>query len=617
MTISRPSGFHRVFGYHASINSYRQGRGIMTTRKRSSKPIASYTRISLMRGNASTPSRSCFPIVSSTAVMDQRVGTNRRFFSIPYAPTLKARWILETGVPQPYRSTTASFARRSVSEKARSRFGSTLSVPTSRRRNGAEGPNGWMLSSRTTRPSGFRENPTSTSAGDVPRASSRVRSTIRPPPSTSCTWTRCIPRTSCDRNWTMSSIEWPIHASGVSRIWVSPWTGGTSGPTYTFGYPNRPTKTPGGDDPSISTRSIIAAVLIMRAQRTRAGQRVWPQRRFAPRHWMHNPLAMAACVSASKIAANAAGAGWTGRESIAVSRTRGDLRTWRRDGRSGTRRVIRAAGSSRIVKENSPLALTTEDRILLYFSDFRNMEERYVLPQALTQKAIAFAAGIQRKHLSRYLDEMVRDGFLTETKAHIEGEKQRMLAYYLAPRGWERAMGIKERLSKVRVPVKVAGTTKEMSLEEIDRATSVHLTLSDIVREAMNVDELDLEYLEGIDDRRKRAMDERVKRLEDYTRAVMTAWKDGRVSATERLLVEQLRENLGISREEQERIESEVLEEVIENRAGIYRAVAAQALEDGPITEDERELLEALRKKLGLSARDCREIEAEIGKPAS
>jgi DNA-binding MarR family transcriptional regulator len=269
------------------------------------------------------------------------------------------------------------------------------------------------------------------------------------------------------------------------------------------------------------------------------------------------------------------------------------------------------------VKEDSPLALTTEERILLYFSDFRNTEERYVLPQALTQKAIAFAAGIQRKHLSRYLDEMVRDGFLVETKAHIEGEKQRMLAYYLAPRGWERATAIKARLAAIRVPVKIAGVTKEMTLEEIDRATSVHLTFSDIVREAMNVDELDLEYLEGIDERRKRAMDERVKRLEDYTRAVMTAWKDGRVTATERLLVEQLRENLGISREEQERIESEVLEEVLENRAGIYRAVAAEALDDGPIKEDERELLEALRKKLGLSSHDCREIEAELGKAAA
>src|SRR2546428_1961861 len=117
--------------------------------------------------------------------------------------------------------------------------------------------------------------------------------------------------------------------------------------------------------------------------------------------------------------------------------------------------------------------------------------------------------------------------------------------------------------------------------------------------------------------RRKRAMDERVKRLEDYTRAVMTAWKDGRVTATERLLVEQLRENLGISREEQERIENEVLEEVIENRAGIYRAVAAQALEDGPVTEDVRELLEALRKKLGLSAHDCREIETALTKNAA
>jgi len=269
------------------------------------------------------------------------------------------------------------------------------------------------------------------------------------------------------------------------------------------------------------------------------------------------------------------------------------------------------------VKPDSPLALGTEDRILLYLSDFRNTEERYVLPQALTQKGIAFAAGVQRKHLSRYLDEMVRDGFLVETKAHIEGEKQRMLAYYLAPRGWERAMGIKERVSAVRVPIKIAGATKEMTLAEIDGATSVHLTFSDIVREAMNVDELDLESLEGIDDRRKRAMDERVKRLEAYTRAVMTAWKDGRVTATERLLVEQLRDNLGISREEQERIESQVLEEVLENRTGIYRAVAAEALEGGPISDEERELLEALRKKLGLSSHDVREIEAELAKGAA
>src|SRR6266699_2556092 len=332
---------------------------------------------------------------------------------------------------------------------------------------------------------------------------------------------------------------------------------------------------------------------------------------------MHKPLEIAALVSASKSEPKSCDAGCTGRASTSGHRTRGGLikvpTGWANASRQG---LCGTPGVPIPVNPDSPLALPTEDRILLYFSDFQNMEERYVLPQALTQKGIAFAAGVQRKHLSRYLDKMVRDGLLVETKAHIEGEKQRMLAYYLAPRGWERAMGIKERISAVRVPIKIAGVTKEMTLAEIDGATSVHLTLSDIVREAMNVDELDLESLEGIDDRRKRAMDERVKRLEEYTRAVMTAWKDGRVTATERLLVEQLRDNLGISREEQERIESQVLEEVLENRTGIYRAVAVEALEGGPISDEERELLEALRKKLGLSSHDVREIEKALTKAA-
>src|SRR2546423_13117401 len=107
-------------------------------------------------------------------------------------------------------------------------------------------------------------------------------------------------------------------------------------------------------------------------------------------------------------------------------------------GERPTARIMSDRRRSQAVNAESPLALPTEDRILLYFSDFRNMEERYVLPQALTQKAIAFAAVIQRKHLSRYLDEKVRDGLLFETKGHNEREKHSRVAYYLGPRGCER-----------------------------------------------------------------------------------------------------------------------------------------------------------------------------------
>src|SRR2546421_4795812 len=139
----------------------------------------------------------------------------------------------------------------------------------------------------------------------------------------------------------------------------------------------------------------------MESQRTRIGQRALPHRSFAPRHWMHRPLEIAARVSASNRDPKAAGEGWTGRASTNGHRTQGGLKNlptgWANASRQG---LCRTAGVPILVNAESPLALPTEDRILLYFSDFRNMEERYVLPQALTQKAIAFAAGIPRKHLS-------------------------------------------------------------------------------------------------------------------------------------------------------------------------------------------------------------------------
>jgi len=272
------------------------------------------------------------------------------------------------------------------------------------------------------------------------------------------------------------------------------------------------------------------------------------------------------------------------------------------------------------MKEPGPLALTTEERILLYLTDFRGMEERFELPEALTQRAIAYAAGVQRKHLSRYLDDLVAEGMLEQRKAHIEGQRQRMLAYLLVPKGWARAMEIKGRISNVPVPVRVKGRVQQMTLLEIDKATSVRLTFSDIVREALRVDELDLEELEKIDDRRRQDMDERVKKLEAYTRALMTAWKDGRVTATERLLLDQFREQLGVTREEHERMETEAIhraEDAVSDRMELYRIVAAEAFEHGEAEHRAREMMEALRKALQIPRADANRIEDAVRAGAS
>lgn len=262
----------------------------------------------------------------------------------------------------------------------------------------------------------------------------------------------------------------------------------------------------------------------------------------------------------------------------------------------------------------SRLALTTEERILLYLSDFRAMEDRFELPVALTQKSVAFAAGIHRKHVSRYLDELVSEGAVAERKAHIGGMKQRMLAYYLSARGWERSKTIRDHLSTVRVPIVVNGGTKEMTLDEIDRATSVRLSFSDIVREAMDRPFLDLKELEGIDERRKREMDDRLAKIEAYAKAMLTAWQDGKVTATEQMLLEQLRQHLEISELDHHRIETDVLERVLgtmEDERKTYRDVLRHALIRGPLKKS-RSVLEEVRKLLQVTKPDAERIEREV-----
>ena len=263
----------------------------------------------------------------------------------------------------------------------------------------------------------------------------------------------------------------------------------------------------------------------------------------------------------------------------------------------------------------SRLSLTTEERVLLFLSDFRGMDERFELPVALTQKSIAFAAGIHRKHVSRYLDELVAEGAVTERKAHIEGMKQRMLAYYLAPRGWERATRIRGHLSTVRVPIRVKGETREMTLEEIDKATSVRLTFSDIVREAVDQPMLDLEHLATIDERRKREMDERLEKIEAYAKAMLTAWQDGKVSATEQLLLEQLRQHLEISELDHRHIEDDILRRVLgtmEDERKTYRDLFRHARAAGTLAPKVRRILEDARRLLRVSRSEARAIEKEV-----
>ncbi len=256
-------------------------------------------------------------------------------------------------------------------------------------------------------------------------------------------------------------------------------------------------------------------------------------------------------------------------------------------------------------------SLTSKDRILLYLTDFQNMEDRYELPADLTQQSIAYGTGVQRKHLSQYLNDLIEEALVNERKAHIQGMKQRMNGYYLTPAGFARASSLQSRIGDVVVPVRVTGRLKEMMVKEIDDATSVHITFCDIVREAIHGNGLEMEVLETVEARKREALEEKEQDTDVFRRALQTAWRDGRVTATERFLVEELRKHLNITEEQQRSLESEIIKKLAQDHMEfrrIYRTVLEVALADRVISGPEEAILEQLRRVMRISRKEHEDL---------
>ena len=101
----------------------------------------------------------------------------------------------------------------------------------------ADGPKGWTSSSRMILPEGFCEKAASTSTGFSVNASSWTLSTILPPFLKSVASILYFPLTSLNLKSTISSMDFPVHSSGLSMTDVSPNSGGSNGPMSTLGYP--------------------------------------------------------------------------------------------------------------------------------------------------------------------------------------------------------------------------------------------------------------------------------------------------------------------------------------------------------------------------------------------
>ncbi|HEX7392692.1 MAG TPA: hypothetical protein VF374_07075 [Thermoplasmata archaeon] len=261
------------------------------------------------------------------------------------------------------------------------------------------------------------------------------------------------------------------------------------------------------------------------------------------------------------------------------------------------------------------ISVTSKERILLYLSEYLNMEDRYELPQDLIQQSIAYGSGIQRKHLSQYLDTLIQENMIVERKAHIQGMKQRMNGYYLTTGGYSKAVELRRRVGDVKVPVASNGRVLEMRVDDIDDATSAHVTLCDIVRETIQNKGLSIDLLEGVEARKRHALEEKEQDSDVYKRALLTAWRDGRVTATERFLVEELRKHLNITDEQHRALEGEIVRKLAQDHMEfrrIYRTVLEVALSDKMISGPEESILEGLRRVMRLSRKEHEDLVEEV-----
>ena len=251
---------------------------------------------------------------------------------------------------------------------------------------------------------------------------------------------------------------------------------------------------------------------------------------------------------------------------------------------------------------NPPISLPTEERILLYLSDFGRLDDVYEAPPDLTQKEIALEVRIQRKHISRYLKKLIGKDQVEEKVCHVQGAKQRMKCYCLSWAGIKRAKEIRKFLGSKKVKVFMDGSIKEMQVSEIDGATSVHLTLSDILGEAMQAEEhLDMVHLEQIEERKRRLLDDRTRKSEVYRSALAVAWRSGVLTPSEKQLIEALRLHLGVTDEEHKSIE-----EAIINNIEHVRREHRELLDEirffigGEPTEKEKKIIRMMKRKFDL-----------------
>ncbi|UCG68357.1 MAG: hypothetical protein JSV09_11125 [Thermoplasmata archaeon] len=251
-------------------------------------------------------------------------------------------------------------------------------------------------------------------------------------------------------------------------------------------------------------------------------------------------------------------------------------------------------------KAQGKFRFTIEDRILLHLLDYTKYRDEVEVPQNITQQGISEGVGIKKKHIPRAMKTMADKDLIAERTAHVSGKTQRMKTYHLTIKGEERARRLRSHVKDLIINVKNgAGKIKEMVITDLGTALKDSYSLAQVLSYVSSEGIFDLERVKETREEEKK--EEKRDDLEIYKKALEQVWKDGRMTSDERDILHILRERLNVTDKEHLILEEEILESAEKGAdrqvKAVYKVALEQALADGKITQDERDILEKIKKR--------------------
>jgi predicted Zn finger-like uncharacterized protein len=111
---------------------------------------------------------------------------------------------------------------------------------------------------------------------------------------------------------------------------------------------------------------------------------------------------------------------------------------------------------------------TANERILIHLLDYIREREEVEYPREITQAGIAEILDTVRSHVSLALSALKDKGYVIDRLGRVENEIRRRKVYFLSPKGYSHANGLKQGFLRTRITVPIDGQTEEVRIEDLD-----------------------------------------------------------------------------------------------------------------------------------------------------